>query len=108
MNGMIKRMYVIHVPPATFKKIRPVERRLSKLGINFGRVARKAAGPDPWQIAEHVWLSVQIGKAAIGAYPKIREFLINAGLLKNEILSLGLSKALKPKQKRIRKKTIKA
>ncbi len=94
--------YTIHVPPEERRKIRRVEHRLNKMGIYFGRVMRKAGGPDPWQIANHMWLSVQLMGAAVGAYWKIRKFLKEHDFTDREIIRLDLykhiQKPLKPKK----------
>jgi hypothetical protein len=88
-----------------FTKIRRVERSLAKEGIQFGRVRRKAGGPDPWNIADNVWLMVQIGSFAIGAYPRIRKFLQDHDFTQREIIRLDLFKHTHPPKKK--KKSIK-
>ena len=97
--------YIIHVSPVMFAKIRRVEKSLSGQGIQFGRVKRKPVGLDPWNIANHVWLSVRITAFAIGAYPKIRKFLQDHDFTDREIIRLDLSKhTRRPKKKKKRAK----
>lgn len=93
--------YTIHVSPEHLRKIRRVEKSLNKMGIYFGRVMRKAAGPDPWQIANHIWLSVSVLGAALGAYRRIRQFLKEHDFTDREIIKLDLYKHVQqPKVKR--------
>jgi hypothetical protein len=90
-----KKVYFVHVPPKIGKKLKRAKSDLEELGVKVGRghVAYKNGGG--WEQLGHIWLCFQIAKTAIGNYPKIREILINAGFLKNEIIQLELSKYLK-------------
>jgi hypothetical protein len=100
----------VHVPKRLRNKLLKIENELSEQGVEVRfdvRVKRKykAGGIPTWETLGHVWLVFTIARTAIGAWPKIREFLINAGLTKDEITTLGLSKVTtKPKTKAKSKK----
>jgi hypothetical protein len=103
----------VHVPKRLRNKLRKIQNELSEQGVDIRfdvrvRRAYKAVGiptKDVWDTLGHVWLLYNIARTAIGNWRKIREFLINAGLTKDEITTLGLSKlTAKPKTKAKSKK----
>lgn len=114
--------HAVHVPKRLRNKLRKIQNELSEQGVDVRfdvRVKRKyhAVGISTkavWETLGHVMLVFNIAKTARGAWPKIREFLINAGLTKDEITTLGLSKLTaktktkaKPKKKSKKKKNVK-
>ena len=46
--------------------------------------------------ARDIWLFYSVSKEAIGKWPKIREWMKTVGFKREELITLGLSKALKP------------
>lgn len=104
---------VVRVPKRLSNKLRKIEDDLSEQGVEVRfdvrvkRAYRVVGIPakDVWETLGHVWLLFSIAKAAIGGWPKIREILVNAGLTKDEITTLGLSKDIaKSKRKANSKK----
>lgn len=57
-----------------------------------------------WQTAANVWLVFSILKEVIVDWPKIRQFLKNAGLTDDEVITLGLSTFISKPLKKTRKK----
>jgi hypothetical protein len=113
---MSPRHHLVHVPRQLRNKIAKAQRELAGQGVSVkldvpvqvrARTVRYSYWNSfvfPWDTANHVWLVFTILQKAIGAWPKLREILINAGLTNDEITTLGLSKFTCKPTKRARKK----
>jgi hypothetical protein len=101
---------MVHVPRRLRRKVVKIEQELAEQGVDVEfdvRVRRKAkngGGLPVWETLGHVWLVFNIAKTAIGAWPKIRKILMNAGLTNDEIITLGLSRFTRPPQKKKKRK----
>src|ERR1700688_2814873 len=115
---MFPKNHRVHVPRRLRNKVLKAKQELCKQGVDVRPTVvhykGKVAGPgfrETWEVLGHVWLAFNIGKSAIGAWPKIRRVLLKAGLKNDEIIRLGLSKITRqpkkkpPKKKATKKKT---
>jgi len=99
---MAKTRHSVSVPRRLSRKIAKVEDELREHGVSVEfdvEIRRKAKSAvrvqeirAAWDAVTHAWLVFTILREAIGAWPKIRKILVNAGLTSDEITVLGLSK----------------
>lgn len=109
---MFPQRHSVHVPRRLRNKVVKVDQELAEQGVDVHTSAHtqrktKSAGFSihaSWETLGHVWLAFNIGKTAVGAWPKIRKILVNGGLRNDEITTLGLSKVTRQPKKKTRKK----
>ena len=65
----------------------------------LGRTAKCRGCGSVWDTINHVWLVFNVATLAYNNWPTIRKILVNAGLTKNEIITLGLSKHIRTKKR---------
>ena len=117
--AMNPRHHVVHVPRRLRNKVAKAEQELAEqgVGVEFDVRVKRHIGNGgreyylfsnyifpSWDTVSHVWLAFTILQKAIGAWPKLREILVNAGLTNDEITTLGLSKFTRQRAKKTWKK----
>jgi hypothetical protein len=106
---MIHRRYSVRIGKRLQNKLERWDDELAGLGIEIEiHHRRKLKKVAHWASAvstvQDLWLLYQVSKAAVGHWPQIRDFLKSHGFKREEIVTLGLSKATRPTPKSTMKK----
>lgn len=119
---MFPQRHTVRVPRRLRNKVLKAEQELAEQGVDVtvdeddwkhghrkARVARSGrfTATVTWEVLGHVWLVFSIFRAAVGAWPRIRKILVNAGLTDDEIMTLGLSRITRPPKKKSQKRATK-
>jgi hypothetical protein len=123
------KQYTVRVSNALAGRVDNVQHQLRKLGVTVtmlrataprpqthvvrryrpsrsGRIVRSCkTAQTAIQVIGHVWLAFSILEKAIGYWPQIKKILVDAGLTRDQITTLGLSQAMRQPKSRKKSKT---
>jgi len=79
--------------------VRGIEISIDDYSEKGRRVCHKAGHWSTASYIRDIWLFYSVSKEVIGHWPTIREWLTSVGFKREELITLGLSKMLKPVSK---------